>query len=440
RAPAAARRADLAGQGHATVPRFSPHAVSIPGSVDAWCRLAADHGTWDMARLLAPAARLAREGYRITPRVAYDWELAADALDTDPDAQALFRDRAYAVGDRHAQPALADTLERIGRDGRDGFYAGLVAEDMVAKLRARGGVHTLDDFAAHAGEWVEPIHTDYRGHRVWECPPNGQGIVALEMLNILAGLPVPGPHSAERLHQEIEAARLAYNDRDALLADTGTPVSALLSDAHARDLRARIDPDRALTDLPPPLMPDHPDTVYLCVVDKDRNAVSLINSLFDNFGSAILAPRSGVMLNNRACCFSLAEGHPNALAPGRRPLHTIIPGMLTAGGRAVMPFGVMGGHYQAVGQVRLLRALLDDGLDPQTALELPRVFPVPGGPVQAEDTLTAVARNGLLARGHRLVKPPKPLGGGQAIWIDHDRGVLIGGSEPRKDGLALGYE
>lgn len=275
-----------------------------------------------------------------------------------------------------------------------------------------------------------------------ECPPPGQGIIALLILNILAHFPAGGdPLDPARLHLEIEAARLAYAVRGAILAE-GSPASGrhILSPGFAAELAARIDPAARAPDLPSFAGPEHRDTVYLTVVDRARNVVSLINSIFDTFGSGIVAPESGVLLHNRGMSFTLAEGHPNTLSPGRQPMHTIIPGMMTEGEQLRMSFGVMGGHYQAMGQAHLVSKIVDFGLNPQAALDLPRVFPEPGSQiVSAEATLPEASREGLRARGHHLEVSDAPIGGGQAIWIDPATGTLIAGSEPRKDGLALGF-
>jgi gamma-glutamyltranspeptidase/glutathione hydrolase len=427
------------------LPRNSPLAITVPGAIDAWTRLHADHGRLPWAEVLAPAIRFAEDGYAVAPRVCRDWTGEAALLAADPAARATFLPdgRAPRIGEVHRQPALGTTLRRIAEQGRDGFYAGPVAEDIVARLQELGGPHALADFSAAQGEYVTPIATDYAGFTVHECPPNGQGVIALMILNILKRFPAKGdPGSADRLHLEIEAARLAYAARDALLADPAqaeVPVERLLSDEAADRLAAMIDPARALVDLPPFDAPAHRDTVYVCVVDRDRTAVSFINSIFDAFGSGVLAPRSGVMLHNRGQSFSLKPGHPNVLAPGKRPLHTIIPGMLTRGGHAVMPFGVMGGHYQAMGHAHLLTRILDDGLDPQQAIDLPRVVPEFGtGRVEAEATLGAEVVAELARRGHEMVAATDPIGGAQAIRIHRAGGVLVGGSESRKDGCALG--
>ena len=328
-------------------------------------------------------------------------------------------------------------------EGRDAFYTGAVAEEMVGLLRARGGLHTLEDFAGARGEYVTPIRARFRDHEVIECPPNGQGVIALQLLRVLQGFD-PGEYAAmsvERLHRFVEAARLCYQDRDAVLADPAqvtVPVEHLLSDAHTELLRTGIDPARALDPLPPVRLPTHHDTVYISVVDRDRNCASFINTLFWGFGNCYLAPESGVMLHNRGCGFVLEPGHPNCIAGNKRPLHTIIPGMLVREGRAVMPFGVMGGSYQAAGHAWLLSNMLDYGMDVQAAIDFPRLFPDEGN-LEVEGTIPSDLVARLRAMGHRPVPPDKPHGGAQGVWIDWQQGVLTGGSEPRKDGCAIGY-
>ena len=445
RAPAATSTEWFAEQGLAEIPRQSPHAVTVPGAVDAWTRLHADHGRMPFAEVLAPAIQFAEQGYAISPRVHRDWSLESELLSADPTARRIFLPggRAPRVGEVHRQPELAATLRRIGSEGRDAFYTGDVAEDIVSYLRGLGGVHTLEDFSGASGEYVEPMSTGFSGHRVHECPPNGQGIIALMILNILSRFRAEGdPQSADRLHLEIEATRLAYTARDTLLADpakTPVPVDEMLSDDLADRLAGMIDLRRALTDLPPFQTPAHRDTVYISVVDNDRNAVSFINSVFDSFGTGLVAPRSGVVLQNRGQGFSVVPGHPNAIAPGKRPLHTIIPGMLTRDGRAVMPFGVMGGYYQAMGHAHFLSKVLDFGLDVQEAIDLPRVAPVSGTTdIEAEKTLDPKTAAELERRGFQIVPAADPIGGGQAIMIDWKNGTLLGGSDPRKDGCALG--
>lgn len=425
------------------IPETGPHAVTIPGVVDAWARVVADHGTRELGALLQPAIRCAEDGYVVHDRVAFDWAIAQRRLAGEPDFRRLFPGgRAPRAGDVIRQPELAETLRGIATRGRDGFYRGPVAEDMVSHLRSLGGLHTIEDFAETQGEYVEPVRLTYRGVDIIQMPPNNQGLTALIMLNILAGYDLGSLHpgSAELLHLEIEAGRIAYRDRDLHISDPrfgNVPVEELLSQDYAERLRASIDPSVRNADLPLSLMRKC-DTIYLCVVDAERNAVSLINSTYDSFGSGIVSPRSGVNLQNRGAGFCVDPAHPNCIAPGKRPMHTIMPGMAMRNGRPLMPFGVMGGDYQPFGHVQLLVNMLEFGLDPQAALDAPRVFP-DGDFVEVERGLPASVIAGLQARGHRTLIPEEPLGGGQAILIDWQSGTLVAGSDPRKDGCALGF-
>src|SRR5712671_5165575 len=422
----------------------TPHAVTIPGAIDAWCTFNREHGTRPLAELLEPAARAAEEGYVVTPRVAADWHRAQEKL-RDPVTAALFLPggRPPNAGDKMRNGPLAATLRRIGREGREAFYDGAVMREIVARLKSLGGLQEEEDFAAQRSNWVEPIHASYRGHEVYECPPNGQGLAALMILRQLEGFAM-GDDSlseADRLHLLAEATKNAYFVRDDFIADptqAAVDVEGFLSDDWAEQARRLIRLDRAM---PGPEWhggTEHTDTVYLCAVDRDGNAVSFINSLFSSFGTGIMAPESGVLLHNRGTSFRTTAGHPNAIAPRKRPFHTIIPGMLCKDGRAIMPFGVMGGQYQAVGHAHLVHRMLDRGLDPQQAAEAPRSFAF-RGKLRVERGVPEPIVADLARRGHDIDVAKVPLGGCQAIWIDHQRGVLIGGSEPRKDGLALGY-
>jgi gamma-glutamyltranspeptidase/glutathione hydrolase len=444
RAPAAATAAHLRELGVSEI-AGAVHAVTVPGAIDAWARLLERHGTRDLAELLQPAIRAAEDGFVVTPRVAWDWARDGERLLRSSGGRVgyLPDDQAPVAGQRMRFPALANTLRRIAARGPDAFYRGELSERMVAYLRSEGGLHTLEDFAAAAGEFVEPISTTYRGLEVFECPPNGQGVVALLMLNVLEGFDLASlePNGARRLHLEAEATRLAFRDRNACLADPAAadvPLARLLDKDYAAALRRLIDPERALDALPAPLLPEHRDTVYLTVVDRDRNAVSLINSVFDSFGSGLVCPETGVLFHDRGKSFVLDPEHPNVIAPGKRPMHTIIPALAFEGGRPAIGFGVMGGHYQPVGHVHVLTNVVDFGLDPQAAIDAPRAFAYEGE-LRLEAGVSEATAQALAARGHRVVRWGRPLGGAQMIMVDHARGVLIGGSDPRKDGLALGY-
>ena len=446
RTPLAATAAWYERQGVSTIERHSPHAVTVPGAVEAWARLIADHGRRPLAAALAPAIALARDGYAISPRVAHDIGKQRDHLRRDPTARRTFLSdgEAPAVGAVQRQPELAQTLEAIGREGPDAFYCGAIAADMVDYLRDLGGLHTAEDFARAKGEYATPISTEFCGRTIYECPPNGQGVVALMILNILSRFEIrPDPLDVDNLHIEIEATRLAYSARDAFLADPAfaeTPVEYLLSERLADDLAAKIDLSRAIDNLPTFDAAEHRDTVYIAVVDQERNAVSFINSLFHSYGSGLVSPKSGVLFHNRGQSFSLAPGHPNRIGPGKRPMHTIIPGMVAENGRVAMPFGVMGGHYQAMGHAHLLSKLFNYGLDLQSAIDLPRLFPLPGTKtVEMEERVRQRCGPALEARGFVVRPPAWAIGGAQGILIDWERGTLLGGSDSRKDGCALGY-
>ncbi len=444
RAPGKAQLGWYRDRNFTEIPIESPHSVTVPGAVEAWFRLAADHGTKDMEELLQPAIRAAEEGVRVTPRVAYDWQHAIVKLERDPTTRSVFlpAGKAPEIGDLHRQPLLAATLRKIAKGGPKAFYEGAVAADIVARLDALGGLHAEEDFATHQGDYETPISAPYSGHRVYECPPNGQGLVALMILRTIEGFDLGAGRwsAADRIHLLAEATKAAYRARDAFFGDprhVTVPVEKFLSDARAERTRAKIRLDRA-SEAVHWDEPEHRDTVYLCVVDRDRNAISFINSVFHEFGCGITAPESGVLLHSRGAMFRTIPDHPNAIAPRKRPLHTIIPAMVVKEGRAVMPFGVMGGNFQATGHATFLSRVFDQGLDLQAAAEAPRSFAF-NGMLQLEATIGAEIAADLERRGHKIERLAKPHGGCQAIWIDHQRGALFGASEPRKDGCALGY-
>ena len=420
------------------------NAVTLPGAIDAFVALSEEYGRIGLEDALAPVIRYAEEGVPIGPRVAFDYASAGGVLSGDAERHYLFSGANPKPGDLFRAPGQAEILRRVAKEGRSGFYEGEVAQDMVDSLQALGGTHTLDDFAATMGsaDWSDPIAGGYRGAMLHEHPPNGQGATALLMAAILERLEAHrlDPFGAQRVHLEAEAAKLAYDARDRFIADPGHTrrLDHMLDPATADALAALIDPKRAMTD--PRMLSGavHRDTVYLSVVDEDRMAVSMIYSIFHGFGSGLASEKFGVLFQNRGGGFTLEEGHPNEAAPGKRPMHTIIPAMLEQGG-TLAPFGVMGGQYQPAGHVRVMSNIVDHGMDPQEALDCPRSFPDPEtGRLDVERGYPDSVRAELAEMGHEVAIPATPIGGAQMVRIE-ENGTLTGASEPRKDGLAIGY-
>ncbi|MEM8633209.1 MAG: gamma-glutamyltransferase family protein [Pseudomonadota bacterium] len=442
RAPAALSAAALRAAGHSVVPRQSAAAVTLPGAVDAFCRLSEDHGKLELDRCLAPAIRYAEEGVPVAPRVAFDWAREANNLSPVAQNYYLTSGTTPVPGTVFRAPGQAEVLRRLARDGRKAFYEGDVAEDLLSGLTAAGGVHTAADFSAVACEYTQPISGNYKTAQVWEHPPNGQGAAAILLMNVLShfDLAALDPFGAERAHLETEAAKLAYDARNRFVgdADHSERVAHMLAPETAEALAALIDPNRALPNARDVTEAVHRETIYITVVDRDRMAVSLIYSIFDSFGSGIASPKFGILLHNRGAGFTLEEGHPNEAAGGKRPMHTIIPGIVTRKGRVEMPFGVMGGQYQAHGHARFVSNIEDFGMDVQTAIDGPRCFSEKGD-LRVENGYSDAVKARLTELGHTVVDPPTAIGGAQAIRIDADTGVLEGGSDPRKDGCALGY-
>jgi gamma-glutamyltranspeptidase/glutathione hydrolase len=423
----------LRARGLSAIPEFGALAVTVPGALAGWEAL---------------ARRYAENGFAVHPRVAHDWRRYEADLAADAGARLhyLKDGRAPRVGERMRQPALAACLRKVAKGGAKAFYEGEIAAEIAATVRAGGGFMEEADLAACAADWVLPIGTDHGGQRLNEIPPNGQGVTALIMLNMLDALDAKRlpRDSAERWHLWIEVARLAYAARDAFVSDPATmhaPVDVLLSRRFAEDLAARVDPGRRNDDLVMPALPG-PDTTCLSVVDRDRLTVSFINSLYFGMGSRVVTLNGGVTLQNRGAGFTLVPGHPNELGPGKRPMHTIIPGMATqirakGAGRASIAFGVMGGGFQPMGHAQVFTDIVVGGMDPQQAVDQPRLFWADDGVLEAETGISAEVRMGLEARGHTL-RSGGPHGGGQIIAID-ETGFLTAGSDPRKDGFAAGW-
>jgi gamma-glutamyltranspeptidase/glutathione hydrolase len=449
--------------GHEYLPTFGPLSWSVPGCVRGWDDLRKAHGTWPLAELLAPAIEYAEEGFGVSPVIGGDWKSSADGLAETPEAAATFlindggKRRAPRVGEIMKNPQLAATYRRIARYGADDFYTGEIAKTIVAYSKRVGGYFSDRDLADHTSDWIEPVSTNYRGYDVWELPPNGQGIAALQMLNLLEPYDLRrfGPGSAEWLHLFVEAKKLAYADRARYYADTAmadVPTARLISKTYAAERRKLIDLDKALTEVPhgdEKLV--HGDTIYLSVVDKDRNCCSLIQSNYYGFGSQLVPDDLGFALQNRGALFALDPKHPNALAPHKRPFHTIIPAMVTKDDRPVFCFGVMGGDMQPQGHVQVLVNLIDFGMNPQAAGDAARIrhggsaeptgkpAAPNGGTVFVESGVSDAAVAELKRLGHQVVRASGGYGGYQGILIDWQNGTLVGASETRKDGHAAGW-
>jgi gamma-glutamyltranspeptidase/glutathione hydrolase len=445
-------------RGLTSIPETGPLSWSVPGCVDGWEQLRTRFGTMSFEQTLAAAIGYAEQGFPVTPIIGRAWQGSEKLLRATPEAARAFLKggRAPRSGERMTNPELAAAYRLIARDGRDAFYRGSIAERIVAFSGRQGGLFSLRDFADHTSTWVEPVSTTYRGYEVWELPPNGQGIAALEMLNLLESYDVKamGHNTPEFLHLFVEAKKLAFADRARFYADPAfahVPTAGLISKEYARGQRQRIDPQRAALDVPPgdPKL-RHGDTVYLTVVDQDRNAVSLIQSIYYGWGSGLSPGDLGFMLQNRGCLFALQPDHPNRLEAHKRPFHTIIPAMVTRAGRPWLCFGVMGGDMQPQGHVQVLVNMIDHGMNVQQAGDASRCQHVgsstptgeimkDGGQVLLEPGLPDGVLRDLERRGHRIARRPWGFGGYQAILIDEDNGVLQGGSDPRKDGAAIGY-
>ncbi|MBM4424743.1 MAG: gamma-glutamyltransferase [Chloroflexi bacterium] len=432
---------------------FHAHTVTVPGACAGWCDLIERHGALPMSKILAPAIRLAEEGFPVAPITSYFWNRGAERqLAPGGRGRALTIDgRGPKAGEVFRNPDLARTFRTVAEGGKDSFYRGEIGRKIVSAVRKFGGVMTEDDLAAHTSTWDEPISATYRGQRVWECPPNGQGLAALIALNILEGFDLTSldPLSPERLHLLIEALRLAFADTRWYVADPAfnpAPLDGLLSKSYAAERRKIIDPARATTDTKHGSPVAGSDTVYFCVVDGWGNACSFINSNYMGFGAGIVPEGTGFSLQNRGHNFSLDPNHPNALAPRKRPYHTIIPGLITrADGSLFGPFGVMGGFMQPQGHAQVVIAMMDDGLDPQAALNRPRVCLEPGEPgggVAVEEGLPKETASRLESMGHRVEwvsgHARAMFGRGQIVRRDPN-GVLWGGSDPRADGCAMGF-
>jgi gamma-glutamyltranspeptidase/glutathione hydrolase len=449
RAPAAASIESLRERGTSDMPMLGILSVTVPGAVDAWCKVVERFGSRPLATILEPAIAYARDGFPVSEIIAEEWSLAAGLLQNDDARRTFTADgRGPRLGEIVRLPGLARSLAAIAAGGADVFYRGELAEQIAACSEREGGWLTRDDLAAHRSQWVEPITTSYRGYDVYEIPPNGQGLAALVALNILECFDAAesDPFSPDALHWRIESVKLAYADRNRYIADPehgAVPIAELLSKDYAQGRAALLKRDKALKVARAGSFPGT-DTVYLTAADCQGNVVSLINSLYFPFGSGIVAGETGIALQNRGYGFSTDPAHPNRLAPRKRPFHTIIPGMILRDGRPLVSFGVMGGDMQAQGHVQLVSNLVDCACNIQEAIDLPRFHYLDTDRVSLERELHESAGAELARRGHAIEDPAAALarggfGGGQGIMIDPATGAMWGGSDKRKDGCAVGF-
>jgi len=442
------------GLGLKSIPAYSPLAWSVPGCVSGWQALHERFGKSTLARLFDPTIAYARQGFPVSPIIADDWGFDPKAF---PTLAAVFAPDGQMprFGDIFRNPALADFYDIIVRDGFRAFYEGAIAERIVRFSEANGGRFSLRDFKDHSATWVDPVSTNYRGYDVWEIPPNGQGIVALQILNLLEQFDIAAlePNSAEQLHLFIEAKKLSYEDRATYYADpefAKVPVEELISKEYAKKRAKGIDPKKAAQEVGPGLPHEKSDTIYLATADAEGNMVSFIQSIFHGWGSHFVPDNLGFALQNRGMSFSLDPKHPNKLEPHKRPFHTIIPAFVTQDSKPRFAFGVMGGDFQPQGHAQVLMNLLDFGMSPQQAGEQPRVEHsgsstlqghkmTGGGSVQFEHGFPDSVKQKLAEMGHNIDARPDSFGGYQGIWREEDPRRYFGGTDPRKDGCAIGY-
>ena len=459
RSPYQISREKLIEQGLSEIPKSGPLSWSVPGCVDGWAELNQRFGKKKLGELLQPAVDYAENGFPVSEIIAHSWQTSEKSLSQWADSAAtyLIDGRAPQTGEVFKNLRLARSYRAISAGGRDAFYKGAIAREIVVFSEKNGGHFSLPDFADHRSEWIEPVSTNYRGYDVWELPPNGQGIAVLEMLNILEAydLKKMGPFSPDYLHLFVEAKKLAFADRARFYTDpefATIPLRELVSKEYAARQRKRIDPDQAAIDIPAgdPLL-SHGDTIYMTVVDKDRNCCSFIQSIYFGFGSQVVAGDTGFALQNRGCLFALDDKHLNRLEPHKRPFHTIIPAFVTKDGEPWLSFGVMGGDMQPQGHVQILVDLIDFEMNVQEAGDAARIqhfgsatptgFPSDphGGQIAVESEIPEATLEALRKKGHRFTRSAGSFGGYQAILIDGKHGVLHGATDPRKDGCAVGY-
>lgn len=446
--------------GYDSIPPHGPLPVSVPGAVDGWFALHDRFGHSSMADILAPTIAYARNGHPVHELIAYYWNRSVPVLSRWPGFSEQFtvNGRAPRKGELWKNPNLANTLEAIAKGGRDAFYKGDIARTISEYMQANDGFLSYDDLASHQGEWVTPLSTNYRGYDVWELPPNGQGIAALQLLNILEGydLKEHGFGSVEHLHWFIEAKKIAFEDRGRFYADPDfyqAPIDKLLSKEYATERRQLINNDKALKEIPAESrILNEGDTIYLTTADSKGNMVSLIQSNYRGMGSGMAPPGLGFILQDRGEMFVLKEGHANTFEPGKRPFHTIIPAFITQDGKPVVSFGLMGGGMQPQGHAQIVINMIDFGMNLQEAGDAPRIhhngsteptgqntLMTDGGEVNLETGFDYEVIRALMRKGHKISFANGPYGGYQAIRYDAEQGVYYGATESRKDGQAAGY-
>lgn len=428
------------------VPYRGAGAITVPGALSGWAALLEEYGTLSLGEALAPAIEIARGGFPVTPIIAGQWKDTEEILKRDPGARATFlldAERGPAAGEWFRNPDLAGSFALIAREGPGALYGGALGARIVETVRGQGGFLTLEDLRLQEPSWVEPLSVDFLGYQVWELPPSGQGIAALQMLEMLEPFELRGMghNSAEYLHHLVEAKKLAFADIERYVSDRdfleGDP-RALLADSYIAGRRSLIDPRRAAERVDPGRPFENGETIYLAVADREGNMVSFINSIFEYFGSGIVAPGTGFVLQNRGAGFTLEEGHPNRIGPRKHPFHTLIPGFVTRNGEPFMAFGVMGGSMQPQGHVQLLLNLLLFGMDPQQAVDAPRFRSYNGARLALESPIPQEVRAALESMGHRLMDEAGVAFGGAQLVMRLERGWAAA-SDPRKDGMAAGH-
>ncbi|MBU4426606.1 MAG: gamma-glutamyltransferase, partial [Proteobacteria bacterium] len=449
RAPYKADLAYFHERGMRAMPERGILAVTVPGALHGWAQAVERYGSLKLGDLFEDAIYYAENGFPVTEIISGEWKNAKDILlaHTSASKSYLINGDAPKPGQLFKNKHLAQTYRKIAREGIDTFYEGEICKAIVDFSRQNSGLFSFEDFKAHTTSWVEPISTNYRGYTIYELPPNGQGITELEMLNILEGYDIAslGHNSADYIHLLIEAKKIAFSDRDYFITDPefeSVPLDRLLSKEYAKEWLKKIDYHKAMVPPVPYSNARGSDTVFVTAVDQNRNAVSLISSVYMAFGSGMVVDGTGIILQNRGHSFSLDPHHPNRLEPHKRPMHTIIPAMVFKDGRFLVSFGVMGGDMQPQGHVHFLINLIDFKMNFQEAVDSPRIRHVQGKEVYLEEGISSKSASALKERGHHIIDAPpsvNQVGGGQAIYLNRAQNVLFGASDRRKDGCAIGF-